>query len=223
MPASSDTPRSTLSADYQRDWPEYFDAVDGKPPRDTLLRALDAFEAEGLPDEPVAIDIACGEGRDSRAILARPGNWRVWGLDYHADAIARCRSKLAPDQRGRCTLVQVSMEEIPGRADLPRRADLINASFALPFCKPEAFDGLWSWITRTLGPGGRFSGQFFGDRDEWMCVRPKSHRTAQEVRGLLAAFTPERFEEVLKEGDDATGKQKFHHVFHIVARRNPDA
>ncbi len=223
MPPPSDTPRSTLSADYQRDWPEYFDAVEGKPPRDTLLRALDAFEREGLPDEPVAIDIACGEGRDSRAILARPGGWRVWGVDYHADAIARCRRGLPPGTERRCTLIRATMEDVPGLEGLPRRADLINASFALPFCRPEAFEGLWAWIVRTLRPGGRFSGQFFGDRDEWMCVRPKSHRTAGEVGALLSAFTPEHFEEVLKEGDDATGKLKFHHVFHIVARRNPDA
>jgi SAM-dependent methyltransferase len=220
------TPRSTLSPDYQRDWPEYFDAVEGQPPRDTLLRALDAFD-QGRPADagasPVAIDIACGEGRDSRAILARPMNWTVWSLDYHADAVARTRAKLPPAAAARCRVVQVAMEEIPGHPELPASVDLINASFALPFCKPEAFDALWTWIVRTIRVGGRFSGQFFGDRDEWRCVRPKSHRTRREVEALLESFHVEHLQEVLKEGDDATGKAKFHHVFHIVARRKPDA
>lgn len=224
MASPPTSPRSTLTADYQRDWPEYFDAVDGKPPRDTLLRALDSFDREaGLGRPLTAIDIACGEGRDSRAILARKLPWTVWSLDYHAEAIARTRAKLPADASARCRVVQIAMEEIATSRDLPGRADLINASFALPFCKPEAFESLWAWIVRTVIPGGRFSGQFFGDRDEWQCVRPKSHRTRAQVESLLSAFEVEHLDEVLKEGDDATGKQKFHHVFHIVARRKPDA
>lgn len=235
-PTPPATPRSTLSSDYQRDWPEYFDAVDGKPPRETVLKALDLFDREQLDLVPVdreprpagngsllAIDIACGEGRDSRAILDRGPRWSVWSLDYHAEAITRARAKLPAAQADRCHVLQIAMEDIASSEALPSRADLINASFALPFCKPEAFEGLWHWICRTLRPGGRFSGQFFGERDEWMCVRPKSHRTLAQVGELLEPFELEYFQEVLKEGDDATGKQKFHHVFHIVACRKSGA
>ncbi|MFN9969034.1 MAG: hypothetical protein ACK58T_03970, partial [Phycisphaerae bacterium] len=58
--------RSTLTPDYQRDWEEYYAAVAGKPPRDTLKRAIAAFAKEDAPREPrLAIDIACGSGRDS--------------------------------------------------------------------------------------------------------------------------------------------------------------
>lgn len=106
-----------------------------------------------------------------------------------------------------------------GRFGLPRNADLINASFALPFCKPESFGELWAWIVRTLRPGGRFSGQIFGDRDEWAPIRPASHRTREQALRLFDGFDLERFDEVEKVGCDGVGGKKQHHIFHIVARK----
>ena len=213
-------PRSTLTPDYQRDWPEYFAAVDGKPPRDTLLRALDAFDREATSPRAFAIDIACGEGRDTRAILARATpRWSVLATDYHPEAIRLSMAKADLEMLDRLAVAQLAMEDLPTKAPTPRTVDLINASFALPFCKPEAFGDVWAWITRSLRTGGRFSGQFFGDRDEWACIRPKSHRTRAEVESLLAPFDIEHVDEVVKEGDDATGKVKLHHVFHIVAKK----
>lgn len=120
------------------------------------------------------------------------------------------------------------MEDLPQRYPKPRfnpneraatHVDLVNASFALPFCSPDSFPALWAWISRILDTGGRFAGQLFGDRDEWACVRPKSHFTRSQVEQLFQGWQIEHFEEVEKEGDDATGKPKYHHVFHIVARK----
>ncbi|HYD01821.1 MAG TPA: hypothetical protein VEB22_11395, partial [Phycisphaerales bacterium] len=89
----------------------------------------------------------------------------------------------------------------------------------LPFCRPEAFPALWSFLVARIRPGGRFSGQFFGDRDEWQAVRPASHHTRAQVEALLQPFAVEHMEEVEKEGDDAMGGVKRHHVFHVVARK----
>lgn len=111
------------------------------------------------------------------------------------------------------------MEDLPGNPQLPHAVHLVNASFSLPFCKPESFESVWRWIASVTEPGGRFSGQFFGDRDEWMCVRPKSHFTRAQVEKLLEHWEIEHLEEVEKEGDDATGKPKYHHVFHVVAKK----
>jgi len=44
---------------------------------------------------------------------------------------------------------------------------LINSSFSLPFCNPSHFDKLWELINASILVGGRFSGDFFGIRDEW--------------------------------------------------------
>ncbi|MBX3389586.1 MAG: class I SAM-dependent methyltransferase [Phycisphaeraceae bacterium] len=211
--------RSALTPDYQRDWPEYYTAVQGKPPRDTLLRALELFEkASKGQRELLAIDVGCGSGRDSHELLRR--GWRVWATDFHRGAELLTASEAPSGSDDRITFVLSSMEDLPGNPQLPGAVHLVNASFSLPFCKPEQFESVWRWIGRVTGGGGRFAGQFFGDRDEWMCVRPKSHFTRAEVGELFQGWQIEHFEEIEKEGDDATGRPKYHHVFHVVARHD---
>ncbi|MBY0113779.1 MAG: class I SAM-dependent methyltransferase [Phycisphaerales bacterium] len=226
--------RSTLTPDYQRNWEEYYAAVAGKPPRQTLMLALDAFEREDAagfdPTWRKAVDIACGEGRDVREMLRRAGKtrWKVMATDVTGDGLDRLCHSLAERDRDRVFVANCPMEVLPSTYPKPRfgqperkapSVDLINASFALPFCKPDAFPALWKWIVSTLRSGGRFAGQLFGDRDEWRPVRPESHFTRAQVLDLLKPFTIEHLDEVEKEGDDATGKPKYHHVFHIVARK----
>lgn len=222
--------RATLTLDYQRDWPAYFDAVRGLPARETLVLALDLFEQEDAgrakrPRRRTAIDIGCGEGRDFREMLSRrgPTRWLVVGYDASEEAVRRLRASASPGEGERWWVHLASMEDLArvfkGDHEADGCVDLVNASFALPFCEPASFGGLWSWIGRVLKPGGRFAGQFFGDRDEWAHVRPRSHRTRAGVKRLLRGFELERFDEVEKDGDDAMGGMKHHHVFHVVARR----
>jgi tellurite methyltransferase len=213
--------RSTLSADYQRNWPEYFDAVANQPPRDTCLRALAAV-ARAFPGEPLrALDIAAGEGRDTRAMLAHGARWRVTATDASAEGLRRLRESLAPNDVPRVRIVECAMESLPARMHDEGRTSvhLINASFALPFCSPAHFPVLWTWIVASLVPQGCFAGQFFGDRDEWAVIRPQSHVTKCQLLALLTPFTIEHLEEVDKEGSDAMGGTKRHHVFHVVAKK----
>ena len=227
--------RATLNADYQRDWPEYFEAVKGQPPRDTLMRAIAAFELEHTPFTTregsgpslsglearghgrVAIDLACGEGRDTREMLRR--GWHVCAVDSSTEAITQTLAALTPEWTVRCEVQLMSMEEAPNATGLPKDVDLVNASFALPFCDPDHFPALWSWIARTLRPGGRFAGQFFGDRDDWQSVRPRSHATRAQLLSLLAGYEIEHLDEVEKDGNDAMGGVKHHHVFHVLVRK----
>ena len=218
------TKPSTLTPDYQRDWPAYFDAVADQPPRDTLLRALAVFQssppalAPDSPDPLLALDLACGSGRDTHAILAQALPWHVVAVDSSAEGIRRLLAALAPADDPRVRTHVLAMEAVPA-ALATLRPHLVNASFALPFCTPAGFPALWNWIEHALHPGGRFAGQFFGDRDEWACVRPKSHFTRAQVLTLLSSWTIEHLDEVEKDGSDAMGGTKHHHVFHVVARR----
>jgi len=53
---------------FTEGWRGYYDAMAGKPPRDTLLFAIDRFDAEveqNRKGERFAIDLGCGEGRDT--------------------------------------------------------------------------------------------------------------------------------------------------------------
>ena len=97
--------------------------------------------------------------------------------------------------------------------------DLLNASFALPFCPPDRFGALWGSIVSALAPGGRFAGQLFGDRDTWAALPDRSHHTRAQVDQLLSPFGVEMLREEEQPGNDAHGNAKHWHVYHIVARK----
>jgi tellurite methyltransferase len=73
--------------------------------------------------------------------------------------------------------------------------DLVNASFALPFCEPRHFPALWSRIVAAVRPGGRIAGQFFGARDSWALLPDRTHHTREEVLQLLEGFEIEMMTE----------------------------
>jgi tellurite methyltransferase len=200
-------------AKFVRDWTAYYEAVEGRPPRDTLLYALTQFEAN--PDRspsPFAVDLGCGDGRDTAELLRR--GWRVLGIDGEPEGIARLRSR--PDLNLNALETRVECFE---SLTLPPSVDLINASFCLPFCPPSAFGNLWQTIVDSLRVGGRFCGQLFGDRDSWASYANMTHHTRSEVEALLQSFVLEFFEEEEHPGQTALGEAKHWHLFHIVARK----
>lgn len=205
-----------------RDWPTYFDRVAGGEPRQTLIDALQAFDAAWAADAthqpsihnpPLAIDLGCGEGRDTAELLRR--GWAVLAVDSHPDALRRLVSRPDLTHTHRLTMQLRPFESI---TNLPP-ATLINASFALPFCPPEHFAALWQVLRGAILPGGRFAGQIFGDRDSWASVPDRSHFTKKQAQDLFQGLQFEHFNEEEKDGSDASGQHKHWHVFHIVARR----
>jgi SAM-dependent methyltransferase len=118
----------------KRDWKAYYDAVANRQPRKTILTALAAFETPGM-----AIDLGCGDGRDTIEILRQ--NWTLLAIDKEPEAIARLLERSSDYSRQLTTQI-TSFEELK----LPKSVDLINASFSLPFCSPQAFPSLWNQI-----------------------------------------------------------------------------
>ena len=202
---------------FTRDWPGYFSVMQGKGPRDTTVRALEAFAAEGLPDAegdkpiPLAVDLGCGEGRDTQAILER--GWRVVAIDGHESAFEHMAERGILEHPGLETRLSAYEE-----CSIPR-CTLLNASFALPFCHPDSFQALWTVMRYSLEPGGRLACQLFGDRDTWASLADRSHFTRAEAEGLLSEYEIEFFQEDESDSVDVEGRDKHWHVFHIVARQ----
>jgi len=191
----------------KRDWNAYYKAVKERPPRKTILTALAAFENPGL-----AIDLGCGIGRDTIAILQR--NWTVLAIDKSPDAIAQLQTDLADFAPQLQTQVSQFKE-----LKITQTVDLINASFCLPFCSPQAFPSLWEQIVNSLKPGGRFCGHFFGDRDSWGETDLIHTLSRSQVETLLQPFAIELLEEEEHPGKTPLGEDRDWHIFHIVARK----
>ncbi|BCL38208.1 class I SAM-dependent methyltransferase [Nostoc sp. MS1] len=195
---------------FERNWSAYYQAVEGRPPRETLLEALARFDNLPTDTPRFAVDLGCGDGRDTVEILRR--GWRVLGIDGTEEAIALLKNRPDIDYNRLETLV-TRFEDLA----LPESVDLINASFCLPFCPPEHFPSLWHKIVAALPVGGRFCGQLFGDRDSWAIYPNMSHHTRIQVEKLLEPFTVEFFQEEDHPGTTALGEQKHWHIFNIVA------
>jgi tellurite methyltransferase len=196
-------------------WSRYYDAA-GEQPRETLLFALERFDAEaGAKGRRLfAVDLGCGTGRDTVELLQR--GWRVLAIDAEAEAIQRLlrRGDLRFGSRARLHTQIARFED----ARWPE-ADLINSSYALPFCPPNQFSAVWDRIVASLRPGGRFSGHLFGGRDGWATQPDMSFQTRQDAEMLLRGLEVEHFDEVEEDGKTAVGDPKHWHLFHVVARK----
>ncbi len=196
--------------DYSAGRRAYYDATAGRPPRPTLLAALDRFAAEGKRGH--AVDLGCGDGRDTIELVRR--GWSVLAIDAEPEAIARliARPDLPADARIETRIGK--FEEL----DWPA-CDLVNASFSLPLCPPRRFPALWRKIGESLAGGGRFAGQLYGPRDSWASDPGMTILDATDARALFAGYVIELFDEEESDAVTPRGQAKHWHVFHIVARK----
>lgn len=202
-----------------RDWPAYFNRTAGMPPRETLLGALDAYEASfgeiQRSDPPLAIDVGCGYGRDTAELLSR--GWNVIAQDSSADGLDRIRSN--PQFQSSIESGQLRIMSDAFESFSPPSCDLLNASFSLPFCPPAHFQAFWERLDAAIKPGGIFCGQFFGDRDEWSLLEDRTHLTRDEVLSRFNGYVLQSLREEDRPSNHSGEAHKHWHIFHIIARK----
>ncbi len=193
-----------------RGWGDYYEKLRDRPPRKTLIAALDGFGE--TPADALAVDLGCGDGRDVVEILRR--GWNVVAVDAEPEALKRLGKRGLPGAE-RITPIVSRMEDVP----LPIGLQLVNSSFAMPLCEPARFHELWARIVEALPANGRFSGQWYGPRDSWAGRPGITFLERDQALALLDGFEVEMFEE--EEADSVTprGNPKHWHIFHIVARK----
>lgn len=195
-------------------WPDYYRVTADRPAWGTVIQAAEAFAALPPGSRPrLAVDLGCGAGRDSRELLRR--GWRVIAVDRTPEGIATLLelTPLADRERLETHVADVAEFEIPP-------CDLVNANLILPFLASEAYTAAWQRIRGALGPGGRFSGMLFGDRDQAATEEPDMTCPSPAlIRAHLADFEIERWDEKEEDGQTALGEPHHFHLIEVVAVR----
>jgi tellurite methyltransferase len=195
-------------------WADYYTTVGEREPRDTLVSALAAFAVSPPAGGPgVAVDLGCGDGTDTLALLA--AGWTVTAIDASPDSPAFLLPRVPPADRDRVTTRIADFRE----AVLPD-CDLVHAGFSLFFCPAADFPALWDRVRGAVRPGGRIACHLLGPRDTWVTevgADAANWHTREQVDALLAGLDVERFEETAERGWSYAG-EKFWHLWRILAR-----
>jgi len=203
----------THDTDNPRDWASYYEKTSGRPPRETLVFALDQFDAEPVAEVRLAVDLACGGGRDTIELLRR--GWRVLAIDAQPAAIEKLTARDDLPAGADLTGQIASFE----KAEWPR-CDLVNCSFALPLMAPDDFNVVWRRITGSLNPGGRIACQLYGPHDSWAGRPGMTFHDRAAVDTLLEDLDVEMLREEEEDSVTVRGEDKHWHIFHIVARKS---
>lgn len=190
-------------------WASYNDAQASRDVR-PLCAAL--LELAGPGRGRVAVDLGCGAGVETRALVA--AGWRVTAIDSDATFRARIADMLADGS------VEGLVRDLRS-AELPA-ASLVHSSMTLPFMGPDAFPLVWGRIRAALEPGGWLGVDLFGPRDDWRDEQELVFHSVAEAEGLVAGLVDVRIEEREWDGAAHGGSVKHWHVVQVIARAPED-
>lgn len=204
----ADRPAEGARPDGSR-WGGYHARGRERGPRSLLLRACDLLGAGG---GRTAVDLGCGSGTDTLALLER--GWAVTAVDRDEAGLGLLRKRVPEESAGQLTITCGGFADV----ELPTAA-LVHAGFSLPFCAPDDFAVVWKGIREALQPGGVFAGQLFGPRDSWAGSLRMSFHCAEQVRELLDGAEVLHLGESEWDGASASGAKHWH-VFDVMFRQS---
>ena len=108
---------------------------------------------EGIPEDATAMDVGCGTGRVTEALLALVPRGRVLALDASADMVALARERLGERAEVWC------QDVLDLQLDEPVDAIVSTATFHWV----TDHDRLWARLARALRPSGRLEVQCGGE------------------------------------------------------------
>jgi trans-aconitate methyltransferase len=190
-------------------WAEYNAAQTAREPR-PLCRNL--LELAGPGRDRVALDLGCGAGTESRALLA--AGWRVHAFDSAPGTRERVLAGTEDAEAGR---LQVHTDDLADLGGLPA-ADLVHAGYCLPWIRPAAFPDVWRHLRAALRPRAWLAVDLFGVRDSWAGEHDATFLAEREARALFDGLTIAKWDEEDADGGSSDGPKHWH-VFHVIARR----
>lgn len=162
---------------------------------------------EKLPGK-TAIDIGCGAGNDTVFLLNK--GFKVTSIDNDSQV-----ENLIKDRIENTNNLEIIIDDF-SKVNISK-ADLIFANFSLFFVKKD-FNKMLENMLESVNKKGFFVGNFLGEEDEW-----KKSKTVVGKDELLKYFSKYKimyFSEEKYYKDTITKKQKFWHVYTVIAQKD---
>ncbi|MEV4642844.1 class I SAM-dependent methyltransferase [Actinoplanes sp. NPDC049548] len=187
-------------------WIEFNGVQGGRPVRPLCLAAM---AAAGPGSSRTAIDLGCGAGVETKALL--DAGWRVHAVDGSPDTAAVVARTVGGFHRR----LTVDVRHYTDLVDLPP-ADLVYAGYSLPYQDRTSFDRVWELVRKALRPGAVLAVNLFGENDSWAGTPGQTYLSEADVRALLDGLEVRSFVEEDADGPAYSGPKHWH-VFDVLA------
>jgi trans-aconitate methyltransferase len=186
-----------------------FNAQQGNRPVRPLLD--DLIRQAGPGRGRLAIDLGCGAGVETRALL--DAGWRVHAVDGEPGT----RERLLRTIGGIHRRLTTDARPFAALTELPP-AHLVYAGYSLPYQEPDDFHRVWTVVRAALLPGGWLAANVFGEHDSWAGRDGMTFLGAADARALVDGLEVVSWYEEDEDGPAFSGPKHWH-VFDLVARR----
>jgi tellurite methyltransferase len=187
----ADTPPASTKNKY---WEAYFKSKLRDPPAGFIVQGVDTI-AQKNPNK-TAIDLGCGIGHETLVLLK--AGYKVTAIDSQPEAFEYMKQLPNIHQyQGNLKAIVSTFEKLDFQS-IPK-ADLVIASFSLPFMKPQDFNRIWQQVVTKVKPGGYFIGNFFAPDFSFFADKFRHSMTfhsKMEAMALLNGFEIVGFQEV---------------------------
>lgn len=195
-------------------WAAYFKSKLRDPPAGFIVEGLQKIKQ--TQPEKIAVDFGCGVGHETAELLKN--GYRVVAIDSQPEAFEYMKQLPVVASQQHNVKAIVSTFEKLNFAEIPQ-ADLLIASFSLPFMKSADFNRVWPQVVSKIKPGGYFIGNFFAPDFSFFAEKFRHSMTFHnkpEALALLEGFQIEGFQEVNVPG---TKPGTMNHYYVFIAKK----
>ena len=155
-----------------------------------------------------AVDLGCGTGNDTEFLISK--GFKVTAIDSEEQVKDILDRKITDRTNLNVLIGDFSKIEIP-------KADLILANMSLFFVK-DNFDEFLRSLLKKINKKGFFVANFLGKEDDWN--ESKTTIKKEKLLDYFKDFDINYFSEEKYYKDTALGKNKFWHIYTVIAELN---